>query len=343
MVKASLRKSGPVATVHVAPPAETGEVVQRTTVAGKDLTSIIPDGGIEAQTVQAEPLDNIHIETDAKPVSESPHAVVHRPSGSAPVIYEEDEDGFDPSDNKYPTLRIVAGSGKLSTMFNVGSLIIGTSVEESESLFGPPDPKGKDAKLLTFIPLALQKSWRENLSQAEIDEGQMTRIFRNRAEVEEVGGTTQWIGRTPPTFKPSASCIMLVEKPEGSESALFQTEIGGKFYCPAVYYASNSAYKAFAQVLYNAAKISLQVPVLGADGQPTKDARGFIVKRRYYPKYPWTFQVKQTVKTRENKNYTVFVPEIRVNVKSETSPELRAYIESILPSSSGVTAVEDPF
>lgn len=336
MVKASLRTG--TKSHHAVEPAidvEATKVEQAPATASTaasesgDLTSIIP------------PAEGSQQEQSEAP--QTTNAVARRPNVSVPTVYHsgEDEDGFDSSDDKYPTLRIVAGSGKLSQMFNVGSLILGTTIDESDALFGPPDPRGKEVKTLRFVPVALRKAWRENLSKEEQEEGQMPRIFKTRAEVEEAGGITQWIGRTPPTFKPTATCLMLIEEPEGCELPLFQLQLDGKNYCAAVYYASNSAYKAFAVTLHNAGKTMLQVPVLDGNGQPQKDARGFIVKRKFYPKYTWTYQVKQTVKKKDGQDFTVFVPEIRLQAKEETGPELRNYIESQLAPSSSTADAEE--
>jgi hypothetical protein len=372
MITATLRRSTtPVVTV--APPGTapattvapsqgrrpTTTTTPAVTVAPSGTTSATPAPDVEAQIVEVQG-EKIECQNTAAPGLESilPPSTPDAPlpdhpaplngavevCGPSPVAtlraYESDDDGFDATDDRHPTLRIVAGSGKLSTMFNVGTLILGSTIDDSEALTVPPDPKEKVGKPIRFVPLSLKKFWRENLTDDEVKEGATPRTFKTVAEVEANNGITVWIGRTPPTFKPSATCLMLIQQPEGCESALFQLELDGKLWCPSVYYSGNSAYKTFALPLLNNSKTVLQVPVLDAAGQPRKDERGFIIKERYWPKYVWSLQVKQTIKKLNDRDFTVFVPDIRVQTKEVTGPELRNFVDSFLPKASAHVAEE---
>lgn len=368
MVKASVRKPVVASKVTVSPPTQTASTAPKTAkptqpdptvveaqvveVAGEkvecvntatpaapaqeqDVTSIIPDTS-PASTPEGQADQAPAAEEASTPEGQVP--AVRQSYGAPTVAGQADDSGFDETDNKYPTLRIVAGSGKLSQMFLCGSLILGPTIDEAEQLFAPPDPKLRKGAALRFVPLALRKSWRENLTEEETQEGMQPRYFRTRQEVEEAGGTTAWLADQPPSFKPTATCIMLIEKPEGCDSPLFTTELDGKLWCPAVYYASNSAYKAFALPIHNSRRTLLQVPTLDAEGKAQKDARGFVLKHEYMPRYVWTLAVTQTVKKKDNREFTVFVPETRVLTKEETGPELRAFAEALVPTASTTDA-----
>jgi len=365
MVKATVRKPTVTPQVTVAPSTQTASPAPQQQPVKPTATAAAPAIIVEAQVVEVEGVKVECQNTAAVPTQEAdlasivpdtttastqvgqeqpapatetastPEVPATRPAMSVPAVYSgSDESGFDSSDDKYPVLRIVAGSGKLSTMFNVGSVILGLTIDEADQLAAPPDPKVKSGAVLKFIPLALRKSWRENLTEDETKEGLQPRYFQSRQEVEEAGGTTAWIDNQPPTFKPTATCLLLLQQPEGCESSLFTTELDGKLWCPASYYASNSAFKKFALPIHNARRTLLQVPVLDDAGQPQKDTRGFVLKREYLPRYTWTFRVNQTLVKRvgDNREFTVFVPEVRVLTKEESGPEFRAFAESLVPT-----------
>ena len=257
----------------------------------------------------------------------SPSAVVAVPRTGTAVArqssYTPDEDGFDESDVRYDTLRIVAGSGKLASLFQAGALVVGPKPEECSHLCDFQPANTPEPKLVRFVPMGLKKVYKEVVSQEEMADGKFSRIARNLDEVSAFGGTTRWLDdNTPPTFKPSATCIMLIEKPTWGEFPQFQMELDGKLWLPAVYYASNSAYADFGQALHRASRTLLLMPVLDAEGKPTFTERGLPVKRKFYPKNVWTFRVVKAVKGK----YTVSVPEIRI--KEETGPQLREYAKS---------------
>jgi hypothetical protein len=227
-------------------------------------------------------------------------------------------------DVRVPALRIVAGSGELSKTFNGGTCILGDDV-----LLPPPDPKNPvPSHTFRFVPFRLRKQYKENLSQEEMAAGAEARFVDTVAEVEALGGTTQWLGRIKPTWSPSGTVHMLVEQPEDPSlhtNPNFSMELDGKLYCPAVYYASGTSFPQSAKVLFNSLATMLTVPVLSEDGTtPMRDGRGVIIRRHYLPKNYWSWR---TIK-RPSGDYTVVTPEIRM--KGETGPEVRRFCDSML-------------
>jgi len=191
---------------------------------------------------------------------------------------------WDSGDVKFPALKIVQGSGQLSQTYNSGTLILG-----DDELLPPPDLKNpKPEHTFRFVPVTLEKQYRENISQEDAASGAMPRIVSTLTEVEALGGTTQWINDEKPSWGPSARILLLVERPEnvpgsGSDHPGFVLELAGKLYAPAVYYAAGSSWTNFAKPLFNAALTSLMVAERDAEGVPLKTPTGVIRRQPYLP------------------------------------------------------------
>jgi hypothetical protein len=290
------------------------------------VTDITPTVEVTAQ-VTNEPLPAGVIEAGAPLVAESTSAVATRTSRAlAPMSASSGLIGeWDSSDVKFPALKIVQGSGQLSQTYNSGTLILG-----DEELLPPPDLKNpKPEHTFRFVPVSLEKQFRENLSQEDAASGAMPRIVNSLAEVEALGGTTQWIGDQKPSWGPSARILLLVERPEnvpgsGSDHPGFVLELAGKLYAPAVYYAAGSSWTNFAKPLFNAALTSLMVPERDAEGNPVKTATGVIRRQPYLPKSFWTWR---TIKKPAG-DFVVFAPEVRLH-REETGDDIRQFVESL--------------
>jgi hypothetical protein len=233
---------------------------------------------------------------------------------------------WDQSDVKFPALKIVQGSGQLAAQWNTGTLLLG-----DDELLPPPDLRTpKPEHTFRFVPVQLTKQFRENLSQEEASSGAIPRVVSTLAEVEAMGGTTQWIGDQKPSWSPSARILMLVERPEGipgsgSDHPGFVLEFDNHLYAPCVYYAGGSAWTALAKPLFNAALTSLTVVERDATGAPLKSPNGVIRRVPYLPKAFWTWR---TVR-RPAGDYTVFAPEVRLT-RDDTSDELRSFVSTLL-------------
>ncbi len=272
---------------------------------------------IEAEIVET-PVEGVQVETVntyAPPPEgeEADAAYDHReanpPAAGALAVrnigaYHNASDGglegdFDSEDIKLPQLKIVNGSGALSRLYNQGTLLYADEV-----LWTTPDPKpGSINPTMRFVPVKLTKQWRENLTQAEMDDGEMSRNVSTRQEAERLGGATRWINDEKPRWEPSARCIFLLEEPEGSSHPAFNTVLDGKNYAPCVYYASGGGYRASAKQMFNAAQIALK-----------DKATGKIIMFKKF----WTWQVGKS----SGGKYVVFVPVVRL-LREETGPELR--------------------
>lgn len=279
----------------------------------------------ENTEIIAEPVPAGTVDHDVTPHTGTALAArVHRAlpvmSSSSGLIGE-----WDSGDVKFPSLKIVQGSGQLSQTFNSGTLILG-----DEEVLPPPDLKNpKPEHTFRFVPVTLEKQYRENISQEEASSGAMPRIVSTLSEVEALGGTTQWINDQKPSWGPSARILLLVERPEnvpgsGSDHPGFVLELAGKLYAPAVFYAAGSSWTNFAKPLFNAALTSLMVAERDAEGVPLKTPAGVIRRHPYLPKSFWTWRtVKKTAG-----DFVIFAPEVRLH-KEETGEEIRQFVESL--------------
>ncbi len=276
-------------------------------------------------------LSNIDADFGAGPAPTTT-AVAERPStaveSASPNRFSESSDGalegdWDNSDRRFPRLQIVNGSGKLSEKWNQG-----TTLFAEEQLLPVPDPRTPNpAHTFKFVPIWLRKQFRENLSQEEMASGLSARIVSSIREVESLGGTTQWIGKQKPSWSPSAQVLMLVARPDVAiDHPGFDLELDGTRYGLAMFYASGTAFALTAKLIFNQAQTSLLVPVLDGEGKPTKNERGFPVKKTMLYKHPWSWS---TVKKAFDK-FAVFVPDVKLDVRNQTGPELRAYAAELL-------------
>ena len=236
---------------------------------------------------------------------------------------------FDASDIRIPNLRIVAGSGELSKLYPSGSTIFGDEV-----LLAAPDPRKPDpTQVFQWLPLTFVKSFREIISQQDRAAGVNPRFAKSAFEVQQMGGTTQWIGSQRPNWDPSATITVLIRKPANLDHPGFGIDLGevdkdGKpvLYAAGVYYASGTAYREVAKLVLGAANMTLRVPVRDAEGKPIIDpvtkrpVMGVMLHRNWWT---WT-TAKKTIG-----EFSVTVPVVRMT-NEQSSPELREYIAGFI-------------
>lgn len=327
-VTATLRRAA--GTPTDVPPPTTDD---QTAAAGVAMQTTEVDGGFVTEVVDALPVD------DGDPFDESTTKVVSpKPSASAGAVavsppravgkYEEVSGGglvgdWDESDLRYPYLMVVTGKGDLASQWNDGTLLLG-----EDELLPPPNIRQPDPKhTFRFIPISMQKRFREKISEDDRKAGVKPRIVYTVEEVTELGGTLRWVGDEKPTWEKSARTLMLIEAPEGSQHPSFAMELGGKLYAPAVYVSNGQAFGAFAKLIFNMATSTLLIPVKDEKGEVLRNERGFPQKRPYLPKQFWTWRLVQ----KPAGDFTVWVPEIRLT-REETSDEIRDFIRGIVES-----------
>jgi hypothetical protein len=192
-------------------------------------------------------------EADPAPVSvtESPESQsLTIPAASAPAVYQgtaDDHDGVDASDIKLPKLKLLQGTSdkKLLAAHGFGTLLLKdlipiakTRTETSPAIPGT----------LVFVRL-ISKTYTEKVAKF----GDPSLYARSLAEVEEMGGTSDWRlskenrrgSSTKPWFQVNANCLVLVQKPEGADDDHFPFEADGKYYAPALYSVKSFAYERF--------------------------------------------------------------------------------------------------
>lgn len=301
MAKATLRKAGPASGATVDVPAETvpggDDFDQQVGVAGGAEQS--PESGTSTAVANYKPVERYADISDGGLTGE-----------------------FDETDLRHPVMRLVNGSGKLSASWPQGTLLLGDEVVLPAPDLKVPNPK----HTFRFVPLNIEKGYRENLSDEEVKDGKIARVAKSIAEVESLGGTTQWIGDTKPDWSPTARCLLLIERPEECEHPNFAIPFGDKLYAVVVYYSSNSAYRHFAQVILNTSVTSLLVPARDGKGEILRTPKGFPVQKIYLPKKFWTWR---TLKRPGKGTFSSFTPEIRLH-KEDTGDEIRQWITNLL-------------
>ena len=332
MIKATLRNLTPKPAPVIDVKAEVvTEKIESTLGVGtstgtQDLTALLPDQ--EPTAADIDPGSGAPTPA-ASAIATRPTPAVQRYQ-PAPVEGVDGDWGAD--DVKFPQLKLVQGSGPLSQQFDPGTVIY----NEIE-LFPPASVKeGAVIPSLRFVPVSMTKQWREKLSQENVAEGLMPRIVNTLAEVEELGGTTRWVGDQRPDnlWEPSARCIFLIELPEGSEHPGFVLELDGKLFAVAVYYAAGGAYRDSAKIIFNTAMTSLLIPVLDGAGKPAI-VNGRTQKRPLLCKNFWRISFGKKSSTKSN--FTWYSPIVKLQ-KDETGPEVRAYCEGLTKSTEQVEA-----
>ena len=336
MAKASLR---------TATPAQAGEAVTPEVI--KQTDEVLATGvEVESITTVAPPSEGENFDSAlgiaepgkaSAPPAGTPGVTVPAVTQPAGAVsrYSDASDGslegeWSSSDLKFPTVKIVQGSGPLSEKYPVGSFILGEEILLPAAT-NPQNP----SQALRFVPLKLKKAFRENLTQEEYAAGQMPQIVQTIAEVESLGGTTQWIGKQKPSWSPCASSLLLLEAPADTEHPGFAITVGEKNYAVAAYYMTGGAFNSAAKNIFNNYLTLLQVPVMDGDKEK-RDAKGFLVRRPYMPKRFWTMRIVR----KKSGDFNVFVPEVRLT-NEDTSAELRNVIDQILSAGQTETPVEE--
>jgi hypothetical protein len=301
----------------------------------EDLTHLLP----KQEPPGAPPVDNDHVAPGCEKF-DAPVAVSKTANNMVkyqPPSMEGFEGEWGGEDVKFPQLKLVQGSGPLSQQFDAGTVIYG----EVELLPPASVKEGVENPTLRFVPISISKQWREKLGQDEVASGLMPRVVKTVAEIEELGGTTRWVGDTKPDnfWEPSARCILLIEQPEGSDHAGFGIELDGKQFGVAVYYAAGIAYRDSAQRIFNTAMTSLLVPVMNELGKPLMDGAR-VRKRPLLYKNFWRLGFAK--KTLKNSSFTPWEPVVKLLPREETGPDVRAYCETILRNSAEVAEAAAP-
>lgn len=318
MVSATLRKTS---AETPDPVTETSGVTVETTGSVTEVVVATP----VTPTTQAVPAEDFDA---ALGIGDNPQETkaVARTETKAVSHFVADSDGtlegeWGLRDIRFPTLRIVAGSGELVSRFTAGTLIFG-----DEELLDPPKPQKPDPKaFFRFVPLKLTRRYREVLNKEQQDAKMTPRMFDTAEEAMHAGLSTVWIGKQKPTAAPTAECMVLVEKPEGSQHPGFALEYDGKACAIAIYYAGGVAFNAFAKLIFSTMHTTLLEVQKDAEGNVQKDGRGHPIRRACMFSKWWTFRTAP----RTFGEFTVITPEIKVT-NDVVSQEIRDFVRGIL-------------
>ena len=168
-------------------------------------------------------------------MDEQPETNLPMAQTSGALVYGGIGGNVSSEDIQFPRMKLVHGVGKLADKFAPGDLVL-----DDDALLVS---KGE---ALTVILLGGVLYWKEYLGNEGFQQGMIPRTFVDEKDVHKAGGTTQWgaEGEPPPTFSQAMHLRMLIRKPEGLASGMFNLEFGDGFeYCPAQFDADKQVYK----------------------------------------------------------------------------------------------------
>jgi len=190
---------------------------------------------------------------------------------------------FDYTDVKFPQLKVVQGSGQMSGTYGQGTVLLGDEV----LAYPPRDLKDRSQFLsLRFVPFTMKKWFRETLTAEEQETGMLPRSVDSVQAVIRAGGTVGYGG-----WRPAGEHHILIEQPEGADNGMFNLELDGKRYCPAVFWANSGNYRDFTQPIFNACSGVLRNPLLDKSGKPVIGDNGFPVHSICLHKFVWEWRL----------------------------------------------------
>ncbi len=324
MAKHSLKKVTPSSPTNEAPNTHVDEEAANkkadeldATFEGVD-TSKAESMEDSVQTV----LDKNHEDEHEQPTATVPQRYQAQPPALSVESGGQLQGGFDRSDIKMPLIKVVQGSSTLKEEFREGDVVFGENL-----LLESPPTKGGEPQQFRFIPFMLKKQYRQNLTQEEIDDGEMPAIVDTLDEVHALGGTTQWMGKTKPSWGPLGTVSMLIEQPEGNEDPQFSLEFDGNNFAVAQYIAGGSAYTHCPKVILNNALTMLLEPMMDPQsGKPLLTPSGQPRKRPVLYRAFWTFHVTR-VRVRD---FLIFQPRVKLLQNELASKDIRGYCEGLL-------------
>jgi hypothetical protein len=193
---------------------------------------------------------------EEKPTVETETAVV--PAGGNSVDFADDDNvGMD--EIILPRLNIVQKVGPLSEEYVSGEVVL-----NKELVIYEPAKKDKKAESLQITVLGFRPTqWTERIAG-----GALGRLCKTEADVVACGGTTDYKrweasakaakedrGEEIPYFQPLATCLVLIQKPEGLEETYFPYDFGGEQYAIAQWSMKGGAFTNGAKVIKTARKI----------------------------------------------------------------------------------------
>lgn len=203
-------------------------------------------GGAPSQPVE-EIKPTAPAEGTPQPEGSTPNLPATQPEYQPPAFYTGEEDEpFDPADQRLPRLNIVQKSSQSSWLeHGVFSLLLKGSVRIAK----------KDAPFRLVVIGARPKIWIEKTKYMPNGGGEKAKIARTIDEVVSQGGTDQWkfskenekSGSTKPWYMPSVTLALLIEKPADcppEDEAHFAYVVGDKAYCPALLSVKSTNYDA---------------------------------------------------------------------------------------------------
>ena len=160
---------------------------------------------------------------------------------------------FGDADIKLPRLNIVQGVGDLSADFKPGSIVYNGEV----ALIPAGDPKEWTSPLnLTVI--SARKDFIQN---TDYDSDERADVVGSLEEVEQRGGTIEWLNDQPPSWLPRLTMLVLIEAPEGNEAFAERCSLvapNGKPCELALWTVRKSAYTRAGKAVMTAARYNLR-------------------------------------------------------------------------------------
>ncbi len=196
----------------------------------------------------------LDLATVSKDVGARPYHAPGTLSKPARPLFSDEDTDIDFDELRLPAINLTQKVGDLSNIFPPGSVILG---KEHMILEPPPMGEGKvqEKPLVVYIIAFRPTRWTE-----KVEGGARGNLFDTREQVANAGGTTDYNEnkRNPEVslYQELATALLLVEKPEEADDALFAFEApNGKKYALALWNMKGSAYTDGAKIIKSARKI----------------------------------------------------------------------------------------
>ena len=143
-----------------------------------------------------------------------------------------------------PKLNIVQGVGPLSEVHTGGDLVL-----NKETVLAPVNES------VNLTVLSIKKTYEERLPYDA--NGPRPEVYETIEEVVKQGHWIEWRNKVAPPVREVATVLVLIEKPEGTDSLGFSHEILGKEYALAIWILRGTGYARGAKKIFSANSIEL--------------------------------------------------------------------------------------
>jgi hypothetical protein len=248
----------PPGIAPVAPAAPVAEAEVPAPPTAPPTAPIVAEAPAEVPPTPA-PVVSVAPVVPAAPTAPTPPATTATAAAQPPAIAQSMTEmsggaitgDFEDSDFRMPSLKIVQGNSALVGTWGAGSVLL-----QDQPLFPQALAGCNKREPLVMVPCAIRKQFVENLPYDP--DGPQPRMLDTIDQIREEGGTTQWLGDTPPSWKPAGRLLAFVQQPDEESHPAYShpsftiEDEEGKMWALTVIWCRNTAYRTCAKEVLTA-------------------------------------------------------------------------------------------